>query len=91
MNIIRFAFIEAMVIENGSIHRCHLCRAFNIAPPTATKIFTEYRKAKPNNLAFDTSTKAYKKSVNFKQHYLKVDSASFLSSAQIMTIETIIQ
>ena len=91
MKKIRFAFIEAMVIEHGSIQRGHLCRAFEVAAPTATKIFRAYKDAHPENLTFNEVSKSYQKSVTFKQENLTLEAAFFLRSAQAMSVETIIE
>ena len=91
MKKIRFAFIEAMILEHGSIQRCHICRAFGVTAPTATRIFREYRNAHPDNLKFEPSSKSYQKSKDFHGYNLECHSSEFLEAAQTMSENTIIQ
>lgn len=56
MNSIRFSFIEAMINAHGSIKRCHLCRAFGVTEPTATRSkkikLTHWNKESSNGVKF---------------------------------------
>lgn len=91
MKKIRFAFIEAMILEHGSIQRCHLCRAFGIKAPTATRIFREYRNAHPDNLKFEPSSKSYQLNKGFEAFNLGSNPDVFLKAAQVMSENIIIQ
>ncbi|MAD75994.1 hypothetical protein [Pseudoalteromonas sp. SR41-6] len=91
MNSIRFSFIEAMINVHGSIKRCHLCRAFGVTEPTATRIFKEYRVKYPKNIVLDQSSKSYKKSDSFKVENLKIEANEFLNAAQIMSENLIVE
>lgn len=89
MNVKRFAFIEAMLIEHGRINRGHLCRAFNISGPTATRIFRAYKNAYPENIKFEWTTKHYVTGNNFLAGNLDTNAARYLKAAQVMTQQQI--
>jgi hypothetical protein len=80
-----------MILEHKQVSRIHLCRAFGIKEATATRVFRAYRNAHSDNLVFEPSSKAYMASKEFIAHNLTVDPKIFLSAAQIMAEDQIIQ
>lgn len=91
MSIIRFSFIEAMMLQYQQINRGHLCRAFDFKEASATRLFRAYNQAHSENLIYNASARMYYPSNVFIAHNLKVDATVFLDAAQIMAKETIIQ
>lgn len=90
MNKIKFAFIEAMILEHKVIRRAHLCRAFDVAPPTATRYLSEYKKLHPDFLEYDISIRSYKAGKLFFSIYLETGASKFLEAAQVMSEHVII-
>lgn len=86
----RYSFIDAMLIDHNEIARRHLCRAFGIAAPTATRLLRGYKEKYPDNLEFDNVAKCYRRSHQFKAQSLDILSVRFLEAAQIMADENII-
>ena len=46
--IIRFKFIEAMIVEFGFINRHHIERCFGLASAAASRVMTEYKNESGN-------------------------------------------
>lgn len=85
INIVRFKFIEAMVLEYGEVKRCHIMRCFNIAEAAASRTTTAYINASGNYIVKG------KPCPQFKICYLDIKPNEFLAAAQIMANEQILQ
>lgn len=88
---IRFAFIEAMIIQYGAVNRGHITRAFDIKEATGTRLFRAYKELCPKNLVMNQSSKMYEPGTNFDACYLEIDADRFLEAAQLMSPHEIVK
>lgn len=82
--VIKYKFIEAMILVYGRCGRNHIERAFNIKSAAASRVMTSYRAKSGNNI-----TKG-KPDNGFDAVYLDIEPELFLESAQIMAEQQII-
>jgi len=65
----RLAYIEFRLYFLGEIRRQDLISRFGVGPAGATRDFAKYKELYPENISFDSSTKAYVIGKNFAPTY----------------------
>lgn len=65
----RLAYIEFRLYFLGEIRRQDLISRFGVGPAGATRDFAKYKELFPENISFDSSTKAYVIGKNFSPTY----------------------
>ncbi len=66
----RFAFINNVLGWEGQINATHLSTKFNLSRQAASGILKQYRKKLPNNLTYNSSSKAFIATSSFTQNFL---------------------
>lgn len=80
----RFAFIEFLLIWEGSIGRKKLQDQFAISPQQATKDLTAYSEIAPDNLRYDTRQRTYLPSQSFAPRFTEGEAAEYLTHLELL-------
>lgn len=84
MQIVRFNFVEAVLVQFGYVSRKMLMDTLSISEANATRTLRDYSDRYPNNVIYCKSEKHYKKGCDFKASYLSVPAPDYLSAVKII-------
>ena len=90
-SIVRFKFIEAMILEHGFVSCYHIERCFNIATAAASRTIKAYKEANMHTVYYDRKQRKIMAAGELKKMFLDIEPAKFLEAAQVMCDEEIIQ
>ena len=64
-----FKRIELISLCEGRFNAAHLMSAMDLSRGTASKLINEYKENFPDNLCYNSNTKAYEPCSNFEAHF----------------------
>ncbi|SEF90117.1 helix-turn-helix transcriptional regulator [Marinobacterium lutimaris] len=64
--LLRYRYIEIIVLWEGRLTTNHLCNTFGIKRQQASRDINQYKTLAPDNLAYDTSLKGYTPAPSFR-------------------------
>lgn len=85
----RLEFIDFRLLWEGRLNRSDLTSFFRISTPQASLDFTRYRELAPNNMAYDSTLKAYVATDTFSPVLAKEDSSHFLNELLLRELGTL--
>lgn len=75
----RLQFVESVAQWEGVVQRQRICDVFRVTPNHVTRDLSLYRTLSPDNLEYDVSRRAYRRSARFKPLFSSGSAAEYLS------------
>jgi len=79
MNMLRLAYIEALIITEDSLNATDIMRFFGIKRAAASRDIRHYKDNYPGNIEYCTTTKRYRTCKTFEAKVLQESAYDFLA------------